>query len=66
MLAAVFIAGGLDVLANPEPRAKVAKPVVDKVAADVATNSYCRTCSGQGLLKYSCHTAAAKLAPQQF
>jgi putative oxidoreductase len=35
MLAAVFIAGGLDVLANPEPRAKVAKPVVDKVAAVV-------------------------------
>src|SRR5256714_12570669 len=33
MLAGVFIAGGMDVLSNPEPRAKVAKPVVDKVAA---------------------------------
>ena len=35
MLAGVFIAGGLDVLANPEPRAKLAKPVVDRVAAVV-------------------------------
>ena len=35
MLAGVFIAGGMDVLQNPEPRAKVAKPVVDKVAAVV-------------------------------
>ena len=35
MLAGVFIAGGMDVLANPEPRAKLAKPVVDKVAAFV-------------------------------
>jgi putative oxidoreductase len=35
MLAGVFIAGGLDVLANPEPRAKLAKPVVDKVASAV-------------------------------
>jgi putative oxidoreductase len=35
MLATVFIASGLDVLANPEPRAKAAKPVVDKVAAVV-------------------------------
>jgi len=35
MLASVFIAGGMDVLANPEPRAKLAKPVVDKVAAFV-------------------------------
>ena len=35
MLAGVFIAGGMDVLSNPEPRAKVAKPVVDKVAAAV-------------------------------
>jgi uncharacterized membrane protein YphA (DoxX/SURF4 family) len=33
MLAGVFIAGGMDVLANPEPRAKLAKPVVDRVAA---------------------------------
>lgn len=35
MLAGVFIAGGMDVLANPEPRAKLAKPVVDRVAAAV-------------------------------
>ena len=35
MLAGVFIASGMDVLANPEPRAKLAKPVVDKVAAFV-------------------------------
>ncbi len=35
MLAGVFIAGGMDVLKNPEPRAKLAKPVVDKVAAVV-------------------------------
>ena len=35
MLAGVFIAGGMDLLSNPEPRAKVAKPVVDKVAAAV-------------------------------
>ena len=35
MLAGVFIAGGMDVLKNPEPRAKAAKPVVDKVAAAV-------------------------------
>ena len=35
MLAGVFIAGGMDVLANPEPRAKLAKPVVDRVAAVV-------------------------------
>jgi putative oxidoreductase len=33
LLAGVFIAGGMDVLGNPEPRAKLAKPVVDKVAA---------------------------------
>ena len=33
LLAGVFIASGLDVLANPEPRAKVAKPVVDRVAS---------------------------------
>jgi putative oxidoreductase len=33
MLAGVFIAGGMDVLGNPEPRAKLAKPVVEKVAA---------------------------------
>jgi len=39
MLAGVFIAGGMDVLANPEPRAKLAKPVVDKVAAFVAKYS---------------------------
>jgi uncharacterized membrane protein YphA (DoxX/SURF4 family) len=35
MLASVFIVSGLDVLANPEPRAKAAKPVVDKVASVV-------------------------------
>ncbi|HKV29825.1 MAG TPA: DoxX family protein [Candidatus Dormibacteraeota bacterium] len=35
MLASVFIVSGLDVLANPEPRAKVAKPVVDLVASVV-------------------------------
>jgi uncharacterized membrane protein YphA (DoxX/SURF4 family) len=35
MLAGVFIAGGMDVLGNPEPRAKLAKPVVDRVASVV-------------------------------
>ena len=35
LLGGVFIAGGLGVVANPEPRAKVAKPVVDWVAARV-------------------------------
>ena len=35
LLAGAFIAGGLAVLANPEPRARVAKPVVDWVAARV-------------------------------
>ena len=35
MLAGVFVVAGLDVLANPEPRAKVAKPVVDWVASVV-------------------------------
>lgn len=35
MIASVFIVSGLDVLANPEPRAKIAKPVVDKVASVV-------------------------------
>jgi uncharacterized membrane protein YphA (DoxX/SURF4 family) len=35
MIAGVFIVSGLDVLANPEPRAKMAKPVVDKVASVV-------------------------------
>ena len=35
MLASVFIVSGLDVLANPEPRAKAAKPVVDMVASAV-------------------------------
>jgi putative oxidoreductase len=33
LLAGPFIAGGMGVLANPEPRAKLAKPVVDRVAA---------------------------------
>jgi uncharacterized membrane protein YphA (DoxX/SURF4 family) len=35
MLAGVFIAGGMDVLANPEPRAQMAKPVVEKIATAV-------------------------------
>jgi uncharacterized membrane protein YphA (DoxX/SURF4 family) len=35
MLAGVFIAGGMDVLAKPEPRAAMAKPVVDKIASVV-------------------------------
>src|SRR5438132_11805860 len=35
LVAAIFIASGLEVLANPEPRAKVAKPVVDRVASVV-------------------------------
>jgi putative oxidoreductase len=36
MLAGVFIVGGLDVLSKPEPRAELAKPVVDKVASAVS------------------------------
>ena len=35
MLAGPFIAGGIGVLGNPEPRANLAKPVVDWVAAGV-------------------------------
>jgi uncharacterized membrane protein YphA (DoxX/SURF4 family) len=35
MLAGLFIVAGLDVLANPGPRAKIAKPVVDSVASVV-------------------------------
>ena len=35
MLGVIFIISGLDVLEKPEGRAKVAKPVVDKVAAAV-------------------------------
>ncbi len=35
LLGGVFIAGGLDVLGNPEPRSRLAKPVVDWVAARV-------------------------------
>jgi uncharacterized membrane protein YphA (DoxX/SURF4 family) len=35
MIGSLFILAGLDVLANPEPRARVAKPVVDRVAAAV-------------------------------
>src|SRR5438132_12916832 len=35
LVASVFIVSGLDVLANPEPRATAAKPVVDKVASVV-------------------------------
>lgn len=32
LLGGIFVLSGLDVLANPEPRAKAAKPVVDAVA----------------------------------
>jgi uncharacterized membrane protein YphA (DoxX/SURF4 family) len=35
LVASLFIASGLEVLANPEPRAKAAKPVVDRVASVV-------------------------------
>src|SRR5438874_12913821 len=35
MLAAIFVVGGLEVLAKPGGRAKLAKPVVDKMAAAV-------------------------------
>src|ERR1700674_965131 len=35
LLASLFIVSGLEVLANPEPRAKGAKPVVDMVASIV-------------------------------
>lgn len=35
MLAGIFVVSGLDVLADPEPRAKIAKPVVDAVASVV-------------------------------
>ncbi|HVS07608.1 MAG TPA: DoxX family protein [Candidatus Dormibacteraeota bacterium] len=35
LVASLFIASGLEVLANSEPRAKAAKPVVDKVASVV-------------------------------
>lgn len=35
MLAGVFIVGGLDVLSKPEPRARLAKPLVDKIASTV-------------------------------
>ncbi len=35
LLAGLFIHGGLDVLRNPEPRAQMAKPVVDAVASIV-------------------------------
>src|SRR5205807_7179137 len=35
LVASVFIVSGLDVLANPEPRATAAKPVVDQVASVV-------------------------------
>lgn len=31
MLSAVFITGGVDVLKNPEPRVKLAAPVLDKI-----------------------------------
>lgn len=35
LLAAVFVAGGLDVLRNPEPRARVARPVVERMSSTV-------------------------------
>ena len=35
LLAGVFIAGGFDVLRRPEPRAKVAKPVIDAMASAI-------------------------------
>jgi putative oxidoreductase len=35
MLAGIFIAGGFDVLRNPEPRAQAAKPVVEALASKV-------------------------------
>jgi len=35
LLAAIFIVSRLEVLANPGPRAKVAKPVVDRVGSIV-------------------------------
>jgi len=35
LVASVFIVSGLEVLANPGPRAKAAKPLVDKVASVV-------------------------------
>ncbi len=35
MIASIFMVSGLEVLSNPEPRAKIAKPVVDKVASVV-------------------------------
>jgi putative oxidoreductase len=35
LLAGIFISGGLDVLQRPEPRAKLAEPVVRQVAAIV-------------------------------
>jgi uncharacterized membrane protein YphA (DoxX/SURF4 family) len=36
LLGGIFILSGLDVLANPEPRARAAKPVVDAVADAVS------------------------------
>jgi putative oxidoreductase len=33
LVASIFVASGLEVLMNPEPRAKAAQPVVDKVAS---------------------------------
>lgn len=35
LLGGIFIAGGLDVLQKPEPRAKLAEPIVRQVAAAV-------------------------------
>jgi putative oxidoreductase len=35
MLGAIFVVAGLDVLANPEPRAKLARPLVDRISAAI-------------------------------
>lgn len=35
LLAGVFVAGGIDVLRNPEPRVRLARPVVERMSAAV-------------------------------
>jgi putative oxidoreductase len=35
LLAGIFISGGLDVLRNPGPRAKLARPVVERMSSSV-------------------------------
>jgi len=35
MIGGIFVIAGLDVLANPEPRAKIVKPFTDRIAAMV-------------------------------